>query len=88
MTPNQSGQRLLQACRLADASLTHLSLENNRIGDARQRVLQECWDSVQCWLRSISAPMDSKLSGKGGFELRGVVKPLALICRYLTLLAR
>jgi hypothetical protein len=31
--------------------------------------------------------MESKLSGKGGFELRGVVKPLALFCRPLALLA-
>jgi hypothetical protein len=29
----------------------------------------------------------SALSGKGGFELRGVVKPLALFCRHLALLA-
>ena len=28
----------------------------------------------------------SALSGKGGFELRGVVKPLALFCRNLALL--
>jgi hypothetical protein len=32
--------------------------------------------------------MESKLSGKGGFELRGVVKPLAFVCRQLALLAR
>jgi hypothetical protein len=31
--------------------------------------------------------MGSKLSGKEDFELRGVVKPLALICRHLALLA-
>jgi hypothetical protein len=32
--------------------------------------------------------MTSELSGEGGFELRGVVKPLALFCRHLVLLAR
>ena len=31
--------------------------------------------------------MTSELSGEGGFELRGVVKPLALFCRHLVLLA-
>ncbi len=28
------------------------------------------------------------MSGKGGFELRGVVRPLALFCRHLALFAR
>jgi hypothetical protein len=32
--------------------------------------------------------MTSKLSGKGGFELRGVVKPLVLFYRHRALLAR
>jgi hypothetical protein len=32
--------------------------------------------------------MGSELSGKGGFELRGVVKPLAFFYRHLALLAR
>ena len=31
--------------------------------------------------------MESKLSGKGGFELRGVVKPLVFFYRHLVLLA-
>jgi hypothetical protein len=31
--------------------------------------------------------MASALSGKGGFELRGVVKHLAFFCRHLALLA-
>jgi hypothetical protein len=31
--------------------------------------------------------MKSALTGKGGFELRGVVKPLAFFCRHLALLA-
>jgi hypothetical protein len=31
--------------------------------------------------------MTSALSGEGGCELRGVVKPLALFCRRLALLA-
>ena len=29
--------------------------------------------------------MESKLSGKGGFELRDVVKPLVFFCRHLAL---
>jgi hypothetical protein len=32
--------------------------------------------------------MESKVSGEGGFELRGVAKPLALFCRHLALIAR
>jgi len=32
--------------------------------------------------------MTSKLSGKGDFELRGVVKPLVFFYRHLALLAR
>ena len=52
-----------------------------------QRGLQECWGSAQRWLTSISSPMASALSGEGGFELLGVVKPLALFCRHLALLA-
>jgi hypothetical protein len=31
--------------------------------------------------------MTSALSGKGVFELRGVVKPLALFCRHFALFA-
>jgi hypothetical protein len=41
-----------------------------------QQVLQECWRGAQRCLTSKSAAMESTLSGKGGFELRGVVKPL------------
>ena len=53
-----------------------------------QKVSQECWRSAQRWLTSISATMVSKMSGKTGFEFRGVVKPLALlVCRHLALLA-
>jgi hypothetical protein len=32
--------------------------------------------------------MESKLSGKGGSELRGVVKPPVFVYRHLALLAR
>ena len=53
-----------------------------------QTGLQECCRSAQRWLTSISATMASALSAKGGFKLRGVVKPLALFCRHLALLAR
>jgi hypothetical protein len=49
-----------------------------------QRVLQECWPSAQRWLTFISAEME--LSGKGGVEIRGVDKHLALFCRHLVLL--
>jgi CHASE2 domain-containing sensor protein len=53
-----------------------------------QRALQQCWDSAGSWCTSISVAMISKRSGKRGFELRGVVKPLALlVCRHLALLA-
>jgi hypothetical protein len=31
--------------------------------------------------------MTSALAGKGGFELRGAVKPLTLFCRHLAMLA-
>jgi hypothetical protein len=36
----------------------------------------------------ISASMESKMSGKGGFEFRGGVKPLAFVYSRLELLAR
>ena len=49
--------------------------------------MQECWGSAQRWFTSISNTMTSKLSGKGGSELRGVVKPLAFFYRHLALLA-
>jgi hypothetical protein len=52
-----------------------------------QRALQEYCRSAQRWLTSISATIRSALLGKGGFELRGVVKPLAFVCRHLALLA-
>ena len=48
--------------------------------------MQECWGSAQRWLTSICVAMTSALSGKGGFELRGVAKPLAFVCRHLALL--
>jgi len=53
-----------------------------------QRVLQECWRSAQRWLTLISTAIASNLSGEGGFERRGMVKPLEFICRLLALLAR
>jgi hypothetical protein len=46
-----------------------------------QRGLQECWRSARRWLTSISVQMTSALSGKGGFELHGVVQPLVFFCR-------
>jgi hypothetical protein len=52
-----------------------------------QRVLQECWGSAHRWLTSISASMESKLSGTGDCELRGVVRPLDFVYGHLALLA-
>jgi hypothetical protein len=52
-----------------------------------QSRLQECWRSAQHWLTSILATIKSDQPGKGGFELCGVVKPLAFVCRHLALLA-
>jgi hypothetical protein len=75
-------QRVLAQC----PALAHLDLYFNQIGPAGAG-LQECWGSAQRWLTSISISIRSALSGKGGFELRGVVKPLALFCRHLALLA-
>jgi hypothetical protein len=60
-------------------------MESDQTG---QRGYQECLGSAQRWLTSISNAMASKLSGKGGFELLGVVKPLDFVYRHLALLAR
>ncbi len=82
------GQRVLQEfCHSAQRLLTSIS---TAIRSARpgQRVLQECWGSAQRWLTSISNGMASKLSGKGGSELRGVVKPLVLFYWHCALLDR
>ena len=49
------------------SDLAHLNFRGNRIGSAGQRVLEECWPSAERLLTR---------SGKGGFELRGVVKRL------------
>ena len=49
--------------------------------------MHECLGNAQRWLTSISAPIRSDQPGKGGFDLRGVVKPLALFCRHLAMLA-
>jgi hypothetical protein len=69
-------------------ALAHLILSYNKtLEPPGLTVLQECWRSAQRWLTSISASITSALSGKGGFELRGVVNPLALFCRHLALLA-
>jgi hypothetical protein len=53
-----------------------------------QRVLQECRGSAHRWLTLISDTITSKLLGKGGFDLRGVVKSLDFVYRHLALLAR
>ncbi len=84
---DQPGQRSLQECwRSAQRCL--ISISGSICSDQPgQTGLQQCWRSAQRWLTSISATMRSALSGKGGFELRGVVKPLALFCRHLALLA-
>jgi hypothetical protein len=54
---------------------------------AGQRSLKDFCRSAQRSLTSISAEVTSALSGKGGFELRGMAKPLAFFCRHLALLA-
>ena len=88
------GQKVLQECwRSAERWLTSISasMALNAVmtsDQTEQRALQECWGSAQRWLTSSSAPMESKLSGKGGFERRGVVKPLDFLYRHVALLAR
>jgi len=70
------------------AALSHLDLSGNEIGTVGDGRLRASWRSAQRWLTSISASIRSTMSGKAGFELRGVVKPLALFfCRHLALLA-
>jgi hypothetical protein len=73
--------RALQECwRSAQRWLTSIS-DSIRSDQPGQNGLLACLLSAHRWLSSISAPMTSALSGKGGFELRGVVKPLAFFCR-------
>jgi hypothetical protein len=87
ITSAMLGQLVFQECwRIAQRWCTSISAT---MGSARlgQRGLQECCRSAQRWLTSTSTPMTSALSGEGGFELRGVVKPLAFFCRHLALLA-
>ncbi len=72
------------------AEPAHLNLHCLGIGaDGASRLagLQERCNSAQRWLTSISNTMASKMSGKGGLEFRGVVQPLAFVCRHLPLLA-
>ena len=76
---------LVQCPALAQLELrVTAAVRSARLG---QRVLQECWGSAQRWFNSISNTMASTLSGKGGFELRDVVKPLAFFYRHHPLLA-
>ncbi len=80
-------QRVLQECwGSAYRWLTSISA-TMALDQTGQRVLLECWGSAQRWLTSISTTIRSAMSGKAGLELRGVVKPLALFCRDLALLA-
>jgi hypothetical protein len=87
--PEQTGSQ--ECWRSAQRWLTSISA-TMRSDQPGQIALQECWGSAHHWLTLISnamaLEMASALSGKGGFELRGVVKPLALFCRHLALLAR
>ncbi len=89
-----SAPAILQAIRAAGAeSLARVLTQcSAKIGSTSpgQIALQECWGIALRYRTSISAAMKSALSGTGGFELRGVargVKPLALFCRHLALLA-
>jgi hypothetical protein len=65
------------------AVLAHLDLSGNQIGDAGAEslagVLGQC--AALAYLNLEHPAVTSALSGKGGFELCGVVKPLALFCR-------
>jgi hypothetical protein len=67
--------------------ITHSSCRAVVCKEKIQRGLQKCWCSAQRWRTFISAAITLALSRKEGFELRGVVKPLALFCRHLALLA-
>jgi hypothetical protein len=86
--PGQRGllEWLQECCRSVQRWRTSISA-GIRSEQAGQGGLQECLRSAQRWITWISAPIRSALSGKGGCELCGVVKPLALFCRHLELLA-
>ena len=71
------------AMRIADSPLPSAAIASDQRG---QRALQECWRSAQRWTTSLSKTITSELSGKGGFEHRGVVKPPVFLCRHLALL--
>ncbi len=77
------GRECLQEC--AHLNLSLIAIRSAMLG---QSVLHECWRSGQRWLTPISLAMAFAMSGKGGFELRGVVEPLVLCYRHLALLAR
>ena len=68
-------------------TLYHLLLEAIKSARLGLRVLQECRDSAHLLLTFILATIRSALSGKSSFELRSVVKPLALFCWNLALFA-
>jgi hypothetical protein len=86
MTSTMLGQRALQECwRSAQRWPTSISA-TIRSDQLEQKGSQECWRSAQRWLTSISATIRSDEPGKGGFDLRGAVKPLAFVCRHLALL--
>ena len=69
------GTKCLAGVLPQSTALAHLSA-TIRSGQPGQRALQEGWRSAQCSINYISATMTSALSGKGGFELRGMVEPL------------
>jgi hypothetical protein len=78
--PRQRG--LQECCGSAGSWCTSISVAI-KLEQAGQRGLQEFCHSAQRWLTSTSAAIGSALSGKGGFELRDVVKPLVFFCRHL-----
>jgi hypothetical protein len=73
------GMSCLRIVELRDASRDEKTYSNDAHEASAmpgQGVLQECLGIVQRWLSLSSAAMALKLSGKGGFKFRGVVKPL------------
>ncbi len=78
-------QRGLQECWRWLTSIS--ATAKTRIGNAGAEFLAGVLGLCAALAHLELSSMGSALSGKGGFELRGVVKPLALFRRHLALLA-
>ncbi len=69
-------------------ALAHLNFRRNQIGEAGTERLAGVLGQFQALVHNnLNANDIGSLSGKGGFELRGVVKPVTFFCRHLALLA-